>query len=248
MTQKSISMILKKGSYNFAERGGIFMDNKKEGSMSFMMIQVTVCVIIIILAVLLKLVDRNTFFKIRNFYNYKLNEKITIGEDKRDCEEVIKSFFLQSSETKNRDFINRTSGVTAPYTDFSMSLGTPVEDGVVTSQFGIRDDPITGAKKNHSGLDIAANKNSQIYNVMPGTVEKVEEDNSYGKYVIIDHGNEIKTLYAHCEKILASQNEEVSRGQPIALVGSTGKSTGDHVHFEIMVNDIKYDPEPLLNL
>lgn len=223
------------------------MDNKKEGSMSFMMIQVTVCVIIIILAVLLKLVDRDTFFKFRDFYNYKLNEKITIGEDKRDCEEIIKSFFLRNDDA-SRDFVNRTSGVTAPYTDISLPLGNPIEDGVVTSQFGLRDDPITGTKKNHSGLDIAANKNSQIYNVMSGKVEKVEEDNSYGKYVIIDHGNGIKTLYAHCEKILASQNEEVSRGQPIALVGSTGESTGDHVHFEIMINDIKYDPQPLLNL
>lgn len=222
--------------------------SKKRRIFSFTFLQAIVCFFIMLLAILLKFVDSNTFYNLRDFYNTKLNEKITFGQEEVCCNAVIESFFLGKDDSKNVKFINRSSGVTAPYTDFSLSFASPVDEGVITSKFGLRNDPFTGEKDNHSGLDIAANKNSEIHNVMVGTVEKVAEDSAYGNYVVINHGNGIKTLYAHCEKILVSPDDKVSRSQPIALVGSTGRATGDHLHLEVIINDIKYNPEPLLSL
>lgn len=111
----------------------------------------------------------------------------------------------------------------------------------ITSNFGGRADPITGVWSSHGGTDIAAPYNTPIVAANNGVVIFAGSHYSYGNYVIVDHGGGIATLYAHCTKLLVSKGQAVSRGEKIALVGSTGYSTGPHLHFEVRVNGVRQD-------
>jgi murein DD-endopeptidase MepM/ murein hydrolase activator NlpD len=112
----------------------------------------------------------------------------------------------------------------------------------VTSNFGGRADPITGAWSSHGGTDIAAPYASTIVSANDGVVIFAGWHYSYGNYVIVDHGGGIATLYGHCSKLLVGKGQAVSRGEKIALVGSTGYSTGNHLHFEVRINGVRTQP------
>lgn len=112
----------------------------------------------------------------------------------------------------------------------------------ITSNFGGRADPITGARANHGGTDIAAPYGTPIVAANSGVVIFSGWHYSYGNYVIIDHGGGIATLYGHSSKLLVSKGQAVSRGDIIALVGSTGYSTGNHLHFEVRINGVRTQP------
>lgn len=110
-------------------------------------------------------------------------------------------------------------------------------NGRITSQFGIRNDPFDGKKARHEGTDIAAPKGTEIVAAAGGTVSYVGyDDDGYGKYFKITHSDKVMTLYAHCSEILVKKGDTVTAGQTIALVGSTGQSTGNHLHFEIRID------------
>jgi murein DD-endopeptidase MepM/ murein hydrolase activator NlpD len=111
----------------------------------------------------------------------------------------------------------------------------------ITSNFGGRADPITGVWTSHGGTDIAAPYGTPIVAANSGVVIFSGWHYSYGNYVIVDHGGGIATLYGHCSKLLVSKGQEVSRGEKIALVGSTGYSTGNHLHFEVRINGVRTD-------
>ncbi len=109
--------------------------------------------------------------------------------------------------------------------------------GRITSNFGIRNDPFDGKKARHDGTDIAAPKGTEIVAAAGGTVSYVGyDDDGYGKYLKITHSDKVMTLYAHCSEILVSKGDSITAGQTIALVGSTGQSTGNHLHFEIRID------------
>lgn len=112
----------------------------------------------------------------------------------------------------------------------------------ITSYFGTRPDPITGYISNHRGMDIGCPYNSNIVAANSGTVTFAGWHYSYGYYVLIDHGGGISTLYGHNTRLLVSTGQTVSRGQSIALSGSTGYSTGPHLHFEVRKNGVVQDP------
>ena len=112
----------------------------------------------------------------------------------------------------------------------------------VTSEFGNRIHPILKVNKLHTGLDIGAASGTKVLAANSGTVIKAGWNNSYGNLVMIDHGGGIVTLYAHNSKLLVSTGDVVARGQTIALVGSTGNSTGPHIHFEVRVNGQYQNP------
>ncbi len=113
----------------------------------------------------------------------------------------------------------------------------------VTSRYGNRSDPFTGATTYHAGIDIDGfNKDGQaIVAADSGTVITASSNSGYGNYVIIDHGN-MKTVYAHCSGLAVSAGQSVSQGQTIGYLGSTGRSTGTHCHFEVYVGDSRTDP------
>ena len=119
-------------------------------------------------------------------------------------------------------------------------LQRPVAGGVVTSGFGSR------WGKVHHGIDIALPQGSEIHAADNGNVYFAGTNGSYGNIVKIDHGNGMQTYYAHCSRLLVSAGQRVERGEQIALVGSTGRSTGPHLHFEVIINRNSIDPSGLI--
>ena len=115
----------------------------------------------------------------------------------------------------------------------------------ITSRQGPRTHPITGEYKNHGGTDIAASYGSAIYAADSGTIVRSADgwNGGWGNYVMIDHGNGMQTLYAHMSSRAVSVGQTVSRGQTIGYVGSTGMSSGPHLHFEMYINGSRIDPQ-----
>jgi len=123
-----------------------------------------------------------------------------------------------------------------------LSSALPVEDGVVTSQFGKRTDPFHGKMRKHKGLDIAAPRGTPIQSIRPGTVVSAGKRGGYGNVVVLDHGDGTTSLYAHCHELKVAKGDRVGRGDVIATVGSTGRSTGPHLHLEVHRNGAAVDP------
>ena len=117
---------------------------------------------------------------------------------------------------------------------------------IVTSEFGYRRDPFTGQTKGHSGMDLAVPTGTSIRAALPGTVTISQYSSSYGYYVMIDHGGGLSTLYAHNSKLLVTVGQTVNAGDIVSLSGSTGRSTGPHLHFEVRVNGERTNPRSYL--
>lgn len=119
--------------------------------------------------------------------------------------------------------------------------------GKITSNFGYRKHPILGILRFHSGIDISAPYGSKVKAVLSGTIEKIGYDEEgYGIYIVIKHSSKLKTLYGHLSKVLVKEEQKVSRGQIIGKVGTTGLTTGPHLHFEVIKNDKKVNPRKYL--
>jgi len=121
-----------------------------------------------------------------------------------------------------------------------MPKGRPVRHAWLSSGYGPRIDPFTGKEGFHPGFDFAGKRGTKVHAVAAGVVDYAGRDGGYGKLVEINHGGGYKTRYGHNEKILVHVGETVKRGQVISLMGSTGRSTGPHVHFEV-----RYDGKPI---
>jgi murein DD-endopeptidase MepM/ murein hydrolase activator NlpD len=126
--------------------------------------------------------------------------------------------------------------------EFSVS-GRPVNRGYISSTFGRRIDPFTGKLAWHEGVDFATGKTGEdVFAVAAGVVTYAGDRQGFGKMVRIDHGNGFETLYAHDQKVLVKVGDVVKKGQIVALSGSTGRSSGPHVHFEVHKNGRVVDP------
>jgi murein DD-endopeptidase MepM/ murein hydrolase activator NlpD len=120
--------------------------------------------------------------------------------------------------------------------------GRPVQDGWISSYFGERADPFTGFVANHKGVDFAAPEGTKVSAVAAGLVTVAGDRPGFGEMVEINHGNGLATRYCHNEKILVKQGDMVRKGQELALMGSTGRSTGPHLHFEVLKNGVQVNP------
>lgn len=123
----------------------------------------------------------------------------------------------------------------------------PVPGQVIGSGYGFRIDPITGGSALHTGLDFAAPKGSDILAAAGGVVVTQEFHRDYGNMVEVDHGNQVLTRYAHASSVLVKQGDVVRRGQKIAEVGTSGRSTGPHLHFEVWVQGVLQNPQKFLD-
>ena len=126
------------------------------------------------------------------------------------------------------------------------SLRMPLDESVLTSNFGMRTSPITGNPKFHKGIDLAAPRGTNVYACKSAVVANASWDNVYGNFVILDHENNTQSVYAHMDETLVKTGEIINGGTVIGKVGTTGASTGPHLHFEIRVNGTAQDPRRLL--
>ncbi|WP_229720999.1 M23 family metallopeptidase [Dyella nitratireducens] len=127
-----------------------------------------------------------------------------------------------------------------------LEVGMPLALARITSDFGHRPNPLGKGHVFHRGIDMAAPVGTPVQAVAAGTVITARRDRSYGEFVVIDHHNGYRTLYAHNSKLLVKAGDRVTVGQQIAKVGSTGQSTGPHLHFEIHRDGKRVDPSPYL--
>lgn len=170
-------------------------------------------------------------------YNTELVELI-------DTETAISKLYVkpveQTVKYASTGYANTSQKVnTGAKVNLGISLIRPIS-GTITSRFGSR------GRSTHTGLDIATNRGTAIKAVAAGTVTYSGWKGSYGNLIIITHGNGVQTYYAHCDKLYVTAGTKVSQGQKIAAVGSTGNSTGPHLHLEIRVNGVAQNPQNYL--
>lgn len=169
------------------------------------------------------------------------------AEDIVTSDEVISTLYEQPAIVKRAVTSNvrvaAAKGVNTSSQKVNLGMGIiqPVS-GVVTSRFGSR------WGKSHKGIDIGAPKGSSVKAVAGGTVtlSSYGYNGGYGNYVIVSHGNGIETVYGHCNSLSVKVGQKVAQGQPVATVGSTGRSTGNHLHLEIRINGMAQNPQNYL--
>lgn len=164
------------------------------------------------------------------------NEEIK-NDDKLQINQIIKNNIETSSSINEMEL--DIQNLKAAY-----SFMLPLK-GIVSSTFGARESKYQNVTGYHTGIDLAADKGTKIQAAMQGIVDFVSSEGDYGKHIKI-RCNNVTTLYAHCSKIYVKEGEIVAKGQDIAEVGSTGNSTGPHLHFEIRVNDRFVDPARII--
>lgn len=206
-------------------------------NLKIVIMQFIICAVIIFAALVIKMFFGGYFNEIKNWYNENVNIETDINQ-------VIKSKSDEKEKSGENDIsqVIQTSAVPSNETQFLLPVS-----GKLTSYFGTRIDPISGEIAEHHGIDIAAESGTKILSALPGTVSAAEKSSGdYGNYVIIDHGG-FSTLYAHCSELLVKKNEKVDAGKVVALCGSTGRSTGPHLHFEVRIGEKRIDPLPFLS-
>ena len=163
-----------------------------------------------------------------------------------------KEFSKQVSPEQTSNLIKLVESlVTATEKSQSASSSTAEKDplahivgkaAIVSSQFGTRPDPFTGKSEQHNGIDLAVGSGTTVYPVASGTVVSSGWQGTYGKTVVVRHADNTESLYAHNEQVSVKAGDKVTANTPIAKVGSTGRSTGPHLHFEVRQNDRAIDP------
>jgi murein DD-endopeptidase MepM/ murein hydrolase activator NlpD len=122
----------------------------------------------------------------------------------------------------------------------------PVDRIALSSSFGTRADPFNGHRRMHQGIDIPGPLGTPVYATADGVVQRAEWASGYGNLIEVSHGNGLETRYGHLSKVIAQPNERVRRGQLIGLMGSTGRSTGSHLHYEVRIAGAAVNPMPYL--
>lgn len=141
-----------------------------------------------------------------------------------------------SIEDKNNSTVSNNKYI------LTSKITTPVKNGVLTSEFGKRVHPITKKDSFHTGVDIASLRGAPIFSAFSGEVEEIGNNEIYGNYIIMRHSESLATFYGHCDTIKVTQGMRIRNGEIIAEMGSTGYSTGPHLHFEIRINSIRVNP------
>lgn len=124
--------------------------------------------------------------------------------------------------------------------------GMPLQEARFTSQFGMRTHPVLGGRREHHGIDLAAPTGTPVYATADGTVSMAQYFGAYGNYVQIEHGGEMQTRFAHLSRFVVADGARVTKGQLIGYVGSTGRSTGPHLHYEVRIAGRPVNPLPYM--
>ena len=157
----------------------------------------------------------------------------------------LHNFLDQLNTDTKLEEIRQQEIIQAIHSNNSILVSTPSiwpTKGWVTSNFGYRNSPFTGHREFHKGLDISAPSGTPVYATAAGKVVLVTQTHGYGKNMVVDHGNGVMTRYAHLSKYAAQKGQTVKRGELIAYVGNTGRSTGPHLHYEVKLNGIPVNP------
>ena len=186
----------------------------------------------------------------KNMDNITISEKYeTQMQDFATVENAVSSLYVPKpqvtvakTKTTSVGSVNTATTIAGGKVSLGISLTRPVS-GIISSRFGVRSSIRSSA---HTGLDIATSTGTPVLAAASGTVTFSGRKGSYGNLLVITHSNGVQTYYGHCSKLYVSAGTTVTQGQTVAAVGSTGNSTGPHLHFEIRVNGVAYNPQNYL--
>jgi len=173
------------------------------------------------------------------------------AEAGEEFEDIKYSDFVKRMEQITHDINDRTQQlnilekllISEHFNLTTTPTGKPTEKGWVSSYFGMRKDPFSGKRKMHKGIDVAGKTGTSVVATADGVVIRAEKQNGYGKLLEIDHGHGITTRYGHNKTLMVKIGDIVKQGQVIAKMGSTGRSTGPHVHYEVLRNGKQLNPQ-----
>ncbi|WP_420605711.1 M23 family metallopeptidase [Novosphingopyxis sp.] len=134
-----------------------------------------------------------------------------------------------------------------PHIEVAIPSIQPISDYRLTSYFGYRTDPFKGRRGNHKGIDMAAPTGTPVYATADGIIERAGWVNGYGNFIEIEHGNQVETRYGHMSRLNVESYQRVKQGDLIGFVGSTGRSTGSHLHYEVRIAGEPVDPLSFMN-
>ena len=186
----------------------------------------------------------------KNMDNITISEKYeTQMQDFTTVENAVSSLYVQKpqvtvakTKTTSVGSVNTATTIAGGKVSLGISLARPVS-GIISSRFGARSSIRSSA---HTGIDIATSTGTPVLAAASGTVTFSGRKGSYGNLLVITHSNGVQTYYGHCSKLYVSAGTTVTQGQTVAAVGSTGNSTGPHLHFEVRVNGVAYNPQNYL--
>lgn len=243
-------------------------NNKKDYLLRTLGLQFVICALIFGLLFLLSKNNSSLHASLKELFSARLEKNLSVNE----VEDVFNSFgdisdSYSADNTPETEQSSETEESTAPSAEIfsggadiktennklpenvslreyrlDKTMTAPVK-GEVTSEFGFRIHPITGENGFHSGIDLAAKSGSPIHAAFDGVVIYAGFDRWNGNHLKIMHGDEIMTVYCHCKELFVKKGIVVRAGEVIAAVGSTGSSTGPHLHFEVRINDISFNPQ-----
>ncbi|AWG43112.1 M23 family peptidase [Candidatus Borreliella tachyglossi] len=166
------------------------------------------------------------------------SEKIKVRRDNK----IYEFYFFDSVKQPDLSFFSSTEMLFFLNSDFIF----PLKRFIVSSDFGLRADPFTGRESFHTGIDLAAPMDSLVFCTSYGVVIVVDYNDIYGNFVVVEHKNNIKSLYGHLNSYIVSKGDVLRTGDIIGRVGQTGRSTGPHLHFEILKKDTPTNPIKIL--
>lgn len=190
-------------------------------------VQIVICAIVVLGLLLFRMVGGQYY---QNFYQGFLelmNQKIE-----------LKDFPPKAVESQPEEATS-----SAAQSIVTGRISSPLQTGIISSRFGERQDPYSGELSEHQGIDIAAGEGEPVYSLLSGVVEQCGEDEIYGNYILLNHGCNIHTFYAHCREIKKVSGEPVKLGEEIAAVGNSGMATGYHLHLEVRINGNRVNPQ-----
>jgi murein DD-endopeptidase MepM/ murein hydrolase activator NlpD len=140
------------------------------------------------------------------------------------------------------------NGPGAPVEQPTVSIPSlmPVDGARMSSGYGMRNHPVLRKRRKHNGIDLAAPTGTPVYATADGVVTRADWFSSYGLYISIDHGADLETRYAHLSKLAVADGERIEKGDVIGYVGSTGRSTGPHLHYEVRIDGVAVNPIPYM--
>lgn len=233
------------------------MPTEKKGNPvnTIMIVQLVVCIFAVASVFLIGRLSPQTFEFIKNEYNRIMSVDMDAGEFAASAKKVIgqaESAVPQESvdteQTENKKSTKTVKSASDGNTLAVMSLFKSDEEitvpvhGEITSEYGNRTNPVSGEYLMHSGIDIAADSGEEVRAAYSGIVSVTGSNSVSGNYIGLIHRDGSETFYCHCSKIIAKKGDVIRAGETVALVGSTGRSTGPHLHFEIEVNGKTVDP------
>lgn len=216
---------------------------------SVILVQTAVCALAIFLVVITGKLSPTTFDYLKKEYNEIMSVDMSPQEVVQSAAGVVQSAVsVNASAAEPEEETQEDEAVPVMASIGNVNDITVPVHGEITSDYGYRTNPISGAYALHTGLDISANEGTAIVAAYNGVVKSTGVGEKSGNYVLMQHSDGSETLYCHCSEILVSEGSVLNAGEVVALVGSTGWATGPHLHFEIHRDGNTVDPTTVLKV